>query len=93
MEKQFPNGFTSWMETHHEVVEHLTLLAYVENSKVWKRIEEQGRGGLYELAEELTDKFEAENKGKEWDGDYYEAIQDFLNDFERADMEISVILK
>jgi hypothetical protein len=44
------------------------------------RYEAQGHGGLYELAEELTDKFEAENEGVEWgmDKEYFEEIQNFL---------------
>jgi hypothetical protein len=37
-----------------------------------------GTGGLYELAEELTDKFEIQNAGVEWDGEYFDAIELFI---------------
>lgn len=81
MEKQFSNGFTSWIETHHEVVKAITLrMADDEyNGAARARAEAQGTGGLYELAEELTDKFEAANKGRQWDGEFFEEVEEFLN--------------
>ena len=80
-EKEFPNGFLSWMETHHEVVSFLTLnyeRDKTHNGKVSRILEEQGTGGLYEFAEDLTDKFENENKDKSWDGDFFEELESFL---------------
>ena len=80
-EKEFPNGFLSWMETHHEVVSFLTLnyeRDQTHNGKVSRILEEQGTGGLYEFAEDLTDKFENENKDRFWDGDFFEEIESFL---------------
>jgi hypothetical protein len=77
---KFPNGFTSWVETHHEVVEYLTntlRLGYTCPIAL-ARQQEQGTGGLYELGEELTDKFEALNKGREWDGEFFDELEDFL---------------
>ena len=38
----------------------------------------QGAGGFYELAQELTDKFEMLNKDREWDGDFWDEIEQFL---------------
>lgn len=80
MEKQFPNGFTSWSETHHEVVSAITQNAIqdVSTGVVNERIVSQGQGGLYELGEELTDEFEKLYEGKEWDGEFYDAIEAFL---------------
>ncbi len=82
--KKFPRGFTSWHETHFEVVAEIARIRSLEeeeaplNNKVAAREEAQGFGGLYELAEELTDKFEQENKDKTWDGDYFDFIEEFL---------------
>ena len=45
-----------------------------------KVLEAQGRGGLYELAKELTDKFENKYKGKEWDGEFFDTINEFLEE-------------
>ena len=78
--KEFPNGFGSWHETHHEVVSFLTL--EYERDSVTSRVaefyERNGTGGMYELARELTDEFETLNKGREWDGEFFEEIEFFL---------------
>jgi hypothetical protein len=79
---KFPNGFSSWMETHFEMVEHLTLTSEDEDSIGYKRREEQGLGGVYELAEELTDEFEQAHIGVKWDGDYLDAIANFIHEKE-----------
>lgn len=81
---KFPNGFTSWMETHHEVVTAIAeaLTAEELDEEIQNRAtrinEEQGTGGIYELGEELTDKFENLHKGREWDGDFFDEITEFL---------------
>jgi hypothetical protein len=82
LSKRMPNGFESWMETHHEVVTEINKAlpsdSVPENSNVAiRRAEAQGTGGIYELAEELTTKFETLNKGREWDGEFYEEIESF----------------
>jgi hypothetical protein len=38
-----------------------------------------GTGGLYELAESLTDKFEGMHKGRSWDGEFFDEIVRFLD--------------
>lgn len=84
MKKQFPNGFASWQETHYEVVSEITtqLMLYFEQNlcnAVGERYEAQGRGGMYELAEELTDEFELLNKGRDWDGEFFDELESFLS--------------
>lgn len=78
--KTFPNGFTSWQETHFEVVSQISYISILDNpyGVVAQRLEESGTGGLYELAEELTDKFEKENEGRCWDGEFFDEIEEFL---------------
>ena len=78
---KFPNGFESWQETHFEVVQAITIEYMKDNPRgvVKERHDSQGHGGLYELAEELTNEFEELNKGREWDGEFFDEIQDFLN--------------
>lgn len=82
VQKKFPNGFNSWMETHHEVVEAITLNLSKERyeGEVKRRYDAQGRGGIWELSEELTDKFEKLNKDREWDGDYFDELEEFLTE-------------
>jgi len=81
---KFPNGLSNWIETHHEVVSHLVLTEGFPESKAAKTMQDQGTGGVYELAEALTDKFENENKGVLWGSEegleYFEAIEKFLNE-------------
>lgn len=83
MEKQFPNGFTSWQETHYEVVSAIerswNAMGESDSQVVSERQLAQGHGGLYELAEELTDEFEALNAGREWDGEFFDEIEVFLD--------------
>lgn len=75
----FVNGQVSWMETHFEVVAAITEALKMDDNKAIQRSEDQGTGGLYELAEELTDAFENKNKGRVWDGEFFEEIESFLD--------------
>lgn len=79
--KTFVNGFTSWEETHFEVVSAISLQANKDKpcKVIADIIESQGTGGLYELAEELTDKFEKIHKDRQWDGEFFDAIEAFLD--------------
>lgn len=84
----FPNGFASWQETHYEVVAHLTVTSDTEGTIANLRQASQGTGGLYELAEQLTNKFETLHQGREWDGDFFDTIEDWLVDLERESIFI-----
>jgi len=83
--KRFPNGFTSWMETHHEIVSAIhEAIWYHENesrdlsNRITEVLKTRGTGGLYELAEDLTDRFEQAHINKAWDGEFFDAIAEFL---------------
>lgn len=72
------------METHHEVVAYITrqleLNDYMtEGTKVRQAHESQGTGGLYGLSQDWTNEFETENKDREWDGDFFDEVEVFLN--------------
>jgi hypothetical protein len=77
--KYFPNGFISWMETHHEIVVFIAgrLSADEDDCEIWYRMNEQGTGGIYELAEDWTDEFEIKHKGHVWDEGYFDTIEEF----------------
>jgi tRNA uridine 5-carbamoylmethylation protein Kti12 len=70
----------SWIETHHEIVSAIAISLHLDEPDTMfiKRNEEQGTAGLYELAEELTDKFELLNKDREWDGEFFDEIEEFI---------------
>lgn len=82
--KHFPNGFTSWMETHYEVVQAITIEWTTPDPKgtIRDKHDEQGAGGLYELAEELTDEFELKYQGVIWGVvlEYFETLENFLSE-------------
>ncbi len=78
--KHFPNGFNSYIETHFEIAGEICFDVNRDPQSILieKVQNEKGRGGLYELAEELTDEFEASHKGREWDGEYYDEVEKFI---------------
>jgi hypothetical protein len=79
-EKPFPNGFDSWQETHYEVVAEITRIALADEGfgLVNETATTQGTGGLYELAKQLTDEFETLHAGRDWDGEFFDEIWEFL---------------
>lgn len=81
-ELNFPNGFEAWTETHHVMVENVERMLYSDEDawapKLHKAQTEGGMGGIWLLCRELTDKFEQENIGVEWDGEWFDAIDAFL---------------
>ena len=82
--KQFPNGFQSWMETHHDIVEAITMIMAHDQptGTANDRHEAEGHGGLYELGLELTDKFENKYCGIEWgtDIEYMDTMDEFIKE-------------
>lgn len=80
-DNNWPNGFTSWIETYYEVVSRINYIQATNSvSSVIEEIQEHhGRGGLYGLAERLTDEFEEIHRGRQWDGEYIDTIEEFLN--------------
>lgn len=83
-DREFPNGFTNWIETYHEIVKYIALkLHYDETdeagSHILSRYSEGGTGATYEIAEEWTDEFEQNNKGRFWDGEFFDEIDEFCD--------------
>jgi hypothetical protein len=83
---KFPNGFPSWQETHFEIVRYLISTEDIEDTISGKRRVEQGIGGLYEIAEELTDQFENSHIGVGWDGDFFDSLDAFLESKEKGEI-------
>ena len=82
LEEKFPNGFTDWTETHHFVVQEITVAENLEEvpDKVSGIRSEFGVAGLWEWSRDLTDKFEKENAGVVWgeEKDYHETFEAFI---------------
>jgi len=78
MEKQFVNGFDSWIETYNEISNIIRNLIEKENPVISQMYEKTGYGLIYELSKDLTDEFELLNKDREWDGDWYDEIEAFI---------------
>jgi hypothetical protein len=76
------DGFESYLETHYEMVQAITMEHIKDEPQgvVRERHDAQGHGGLYELAEELTGKFERQNEIASWDADFFETIYQFTKE-------------
>ncbi len=76
-----------YLEVYYDIAEFITLRDqyYDRNNDgkeeaIHKRYEEQGRGGMYELAKEWTDIFMRDYEDTEWgvEIEYYETMEAFL---------------
>lgn len=81
-EEKFPNGIENYLETHFEIVQAITL-EYMNpepRGRVQEEHDERGHGGLYMLAEELTDKFEQQYRNVQWgeDLDWFDTLEVFI---------------
>lgn len=76
--KQFPNGFNNWQETHFNIVSYIAITCETVGTMANSINNKQGTGGLYDLALNLTNEFEKLHKGKQWDGEYFDEIENFL---------------
>ena len=74
----FPNGVENFLETYYEICTAIEDARHKEDSETKEIQEKEGSAGIYELANELTLKFEKEHKGFEWDGEFLEEIEEFL---------------
>lgn len=72
--KNFPNGFLNWFETSVEISEHMFTALRTD------RIDLDGRGQLWELIEDYTDEFEKKYKDVEWDGDWFDTVDQFTEE-------------
>lgn len=72
------NYNTSYLETFFEITEYIVSTCERERSMANNILLEQGRGGLYELAEQLTNEFELKYENTEWDGEFFDTIESFL---------------
>lgn len=70
---------TGYLETHYEVASAIEseLLNHFDG-KVHRLVERNGMGAKWELAKDITDKFEKIHEGREWDGDWLETLEDFI---------------
>ena len=78
----FPNGFESWQKTHFEVVEALCYMRDLEEDQQHKSFSEwldrSATEEMYQLALQLTNKYEAQTKGKERVQSLFDEIEDFV---------------
>lgn len=79
---------TAWLETFYEVVAWIEAQLHPDHVApcpiVTSRYEQQGKGGMYELAEELTERFERQHEGVKWGEDenypdWFDYLECWLN--------------
>lgn len=81
-----PNGIRSYLETFYNVAGFIERsvnegLGLTKHSpeQIRQAFGNDGHPGLYDLAIGLTNKFEEQNKNREWDGEFPEEIDNFLH--------------
>jgi hypothetical protein len=80
---KFPNGFTSWYETFFEISAYMIETCDVEGTIAHHYEMIGGRGMLYEIAHNLTDEFEYKHQLKNWDGEFFDYIDEFMKEKNR----------
>ena len=78
----FPNGFESWQKTHFEVVEVLVYMRNLDEDKkpkgYYEALDQSAGEEMYNLALNLTNKYEEQTKGKEIKRNLFDEIEDFV---------------
>ena len=64
-----------WAETHYEVIERLQES---EHPAIEQRENERGRGGMWELAFEITQAFVDQHQDRDWNGDWFDTLDAFV---------------
>lgn len=77
-----PVGIEDWQEVHFEVVAFLVENRDNEETMAYSISEDEGIGGLYEKAMELTYLFVETNKDVNWglDKDWYDTLEEFFEE-------------
>ncbi len=72
----------SYLEVHYEIVQAITIewIKDKPQGRVLQAQEENGHGGLYMLAKELTDKFQEKYENVIWgvELEYFDTIEEFI---------------
>jgi hypothetical protein len=78
----FPNGFESWQKTHFEVVEVLVHKRSMEEREktegFYEALDQSASDEMYNLALNLTNKYEEQTKGKERKRTLFDEIEEFV---------------
>lgn len=78
-QSEYPSGKRIWLETFYEIVAWITHQRTVDNFRgdISDVQYKEGSTGFYDLAIEWTNKFEVLNKGREWDGEFFDEVKQF----------------
>lgn len=71
-----PGG--DYLETYYEMVSQLETLKNQPGNQVADVYDHGGTGSMYEMAEEWTDEFQREHEGKQWNGEFFDAVDRFV---------------
>lgn len=66
---------SSYLETHYVVVQELEKRSMGDLKDYYLK---GGRGGMWMLAEHITDDFERIHADKDWDGDWEDTLINFI---------------
>lgn len=81
--QEFPNGFTSWYETHYEISSFISAMLSQdekggEDTIIYQTQLNGGTPMIWELAASWAAEFEALHTGEVWyDKDFYDTVEAF----------------
>ena len=70
-----PFDLADWAETHFQVVKYI-----LENDIPTEYGTASGQGGWWNMALDLTNEFDRLHAGREWDGEFFDEVEKFLDE-------------
>lgn len=77
----FPNGFVSWTETHHEIVEIVSWAMSNDNYPEYLQdaLYKNGKGGIWELCTNWAFEFEVLHANTNWeDAEWFDTLEEWV---------------
>ena len=80
LKEDHSNKLTDFLETYHEITRCIWEAIDSDTSNEIQTIYElEGTGAMYDLAKAFTSEFQKLHENTEWDGQYYDTIETFMN--------------
>lgn len=82
LHKQPEPSLSNILETHYEVVAAIERIRQ-QDEDTWPDFFKfvDGTGGFWELAKDITLAFEKKNADRQWDGEFFDEIEAFINEY------------
>ena len=77
---EYKDELSDYLETYHEITRCIWEAIDSDFLNEIKLVYDQnGTGAMYELAKAFTDEFQRIHHARQWDGDFFDEIETFMN--------------